>query len=185
MSIADNIHRLEERIVEACVRSGRNRSLVRLMGVSKFHNRSRVEEACAAGLGLFGENRVREASEKFTGFALSHPGTEIHLIGSLQRNKAKAAVSLFDCIQSVDRDSLIPELARHCAGRPEPLGILLELHTGEESKSGFSSEDGLFRAAEMLTACPGLLPLGLMTMAPFTEERERIRSSFRALVKAG
>ncbi|MDR1900542.1 MAG: YggS family pyridoxal phosphate-dependent enzyme [Treponema sp.] len=185
MSIADNLHRLEERIEKACIRSGRDRSSVRLMGVSKFHGLSSVEEAYAAGLRLFGENRVQEAAEKFDGFALSHPGAELHLIGSLQRNKVKAALSLFDCVQSVDRDSLIRELAKHCGGRPKPLGILLELHTGEESKSGFPGEDSLYRAAETLASCPGLLPLGLMTMAPFTEEKEKIRASFRALVKAG
>ncbi|MDR2159752.1 MAG: YggS family pyridoxal phosphate-dependent enzyme [Treponema sp.] len=184
MSIADNIRRLEEEIEKACIRSGRDRSLVRLMGVSKFHDRSSVEEAWAAGIRLFGENRVQEAAKKFTGFALSHPGTELHLTGSLQSNKAKAASSLFDCIQSVDRDSLILELAKHCAGRAKPLGILLELHTGEESKIGFPDEDGLYRAAEILVSCPGLLPLGLMTMAPFTEEKKRIRASFRTLVKA-
>jgi pyridoxal phosphate enzyme (YggS family) len=128
---------------------------------------------------------VREAEEKFAGFAPSHPGAELHLIGSLQRNKAKAASSLFDCIQSVDRDSLILELAKHGAGRPKPLGILLELHTGEESKSGFPDGDSLYRAAEILASSPGLLPMGLMTMAPFTEEQKRIRASFRALVKAG
>ncbi|MDR1617789.1 MAG: YggS family pyridoxal phosphate-dependent enzyme [Treponema sp.] len=185
MSIADNIHRLEERIETACLRSGRDRSSVRLMGVSKFHGRSRVEEAWAAGLRLFGENRVREAEEKFAGFAPSHPGTELHLIGSLQRNKAKAASSLFDCVQSADRDSLILELAKYRAGRQKPLGILLELRTGEESKSGFPDEDSLYRAAEILVSFPGLLPLGLMTMAPFTEDRKKIRASFRALVKAG
>jgi pyridoxal phosphate enzyme (YggS family) len=155
------------------------------MGVSKFHDRSSVEEAWSAGLRLFGENRVQEAAEKFTGFVPSHSGAELHLTGSLQRNKAKAASSLFDCVQSVDRDSLIRELAKHCAGRPEPLGILLELHTGEESKSGFPDEDSLYRAAEILASSPGLLPMGLMTMAPFTGEQEEIRASFRALAKAG
>jgi pyridoxal phosphate enzyme (YggS family) len=181
MSIADNIRRLEERIGEACLRSGRDPSLVRLMGVSKFHGPSAVEEARAAGLRLFGENRVQEAAEKFS----PHPGTELHLIGSLQRNKAKAAAALFDCVQSVDREPLIRELAGHCAGREKPLGILLELRTGEESKSGFPDEDSLYRAAELLESSPGLLPLGLMTMAPFTEDRERIRAAFRALAKAG
>jgi pyridoxal phosphate enzyme (YggS family) len=184
MSIADNIHRLEERIEEACRRSGRDRSPVRLMGVSKFHRRSEVEEAWAAGLRLFGENRVQEAEEKFSD-PPSPPGTELHLIGSLQRNKAKAAAALFDCVQSVDREPLILELAKHCAGREKPLGILLELHTGEESKGGFPGEESLYRAAELLASSPGLLPLGLMTMAPFTEDRKKIRASFRALAKAG
>jgi uncharacterized pyridoxal phosphate-containing UPF0001 family protein len=75
------------------------------MGVSKFHPLEAVEEAWKAGIRLFGENRVQEGTEKFTAFNETRPRDqwELHLIGSLQRNKAKAAARFFDCIQSVDR----------------------------------------------------------------------------------
>jgi pyridoxal phosphate enzyme (YggS family) len=109
---------------------------------------------------------------------------ELHLIGSLQRNKAKQAVLFFDCVQSVDSPELITELAKHSPEREKPLEVFLELHTGEMSKSGFENLDGLFDAAELVCGCAYLKPAGLMTMAPFTEDTRLIRASFRALVKA-
>lgn len=184
--ITPALARIEERIAAACLRSGRGREELRLMGVSKFHPLEAVEEARKAGLLLFGENRVQEGTEKFSAYRERHPDekAEVHLIGSLQRNKAGTAAAFFDCIQSVDRESLIEELGKVTAGREEPLPVLLELHTGEESKAGFDSVDNLCKAAEKLLSCPGLRPAGLMTMAPFTDDEKTIRTSFRALVKA-
>jgi pyridoxal phosphate enzyme (YggS family) len=151
------------------------------MAVSKFQPRSRIEEALKSGVRLFGENRVQEAAEKFPGPSLDY---EVHLIGSLQRNKAKLAVRLFDCVQSVDREEIIVELAK-CAGEREgPLRVLLEFHTGEVSKSGFPDEESLCRGAEKLLSLPGLSAEGLMTMAPFSDDEKLIRASFRALVHA-
>jgi pyridoxal phosphate enzyme (YggS family) len=190
--IAGSLARLEERILAACLRCGRKREEVSLMGVSKFHPLEAVEAARKAGVTLFGESRVREGTEKFAAFREKHPENpvEVHLIGSLQRNKAKAAASFFDCIQSVDRESLIEELGKMSAsdslilGRKKPLMILLELHTGEESKAGFPDLDSLFRGAEKALSWPGLKPAGLMTMAPFTDYTVAVRASFRALARA-
>jgi pyridoxal phosphate enzyme (YggS family) len=154
------------------------------MGVSKFMGPAAVEEAWRAGLRLFGESRVQEAVEKFSGFRESHTGAELHMIGALQRNKAKTAASLFDCVQSLDRDSIIPELGKAAANRAAPLNLLLELHTGEESKSGFPDEESLFRAVELVFAWPNLRIQGLMTMAPYTDDTGRVRESFRRLVRA-
>ncbi|MDR0998190.1 MAG: YggS family pyridoxal phosphate-dependent enzyme [Treponema sp.] len=184
MAFAEALERLEERIHGACARSGRAREELTLLGVSKFHSREEVEEAWGKGIRFFGESRVREGAEKFSGFRESRPGTEIHMIGSLQSNKARAAVSLFDCVQSLDRDSIIRELGKYAVSREKPLRVLLELHTGEESKKGFSGEESLFRAAETVLSFPGLRIAGLMTMAPFTGLEEGLRSSFRAVVKA-
>jgi pyridoxal phosphate enzyme (YggS family) len=183
MTIADAVARIRERMAAACERAGRKPEEVRLMGVSKFHSRERVEEAWNAGLTLFGENRVREASGKFEGFIPGHPGAELHLIGSLQRNKTKAAVSLFDCIESVDRDELIVSLGQLSALRDIPLSVLFELNTGEVSKSGYPDEDSLFRAAETALTYPGLRIKGLMAMAPLTDDTALIRRTFRSLVK--
>jgi pyridoxal phosphate enzyme (YggS family) len=184
MSITENLFRIEDRIQKACDRSRRNRGDITLLGVSKFHSRDEVEEAWKGGLRFFGENRVQEALEKFAGFTENHAGTELHLIGSLQRNKVKAAVPFFDCVQSVDRDSIIHELGKAAADRKKPLHILLELHTGEESKSGFPDAESLFRAAELVLCYPNLRIQGLMTMAPYTGDKGLIRNSFRRLVKA-
>ena len=188
MSIAGNVARIEERIQKACDASGRKRDEITLMGVSKFVPIGRVEEAWRAGIRCFGESRVKEGTEKFEAFRKDHPDIDLHLIGSLQRNKAKPAALFFDCIQSVDREALISELVKHTGQREKPLDVLLELHTGEESKSGFSGFDDLFRAAELILESAnlksGIKPRGLMTMAPFTKDADLIRSSFRQLVKA-
>jgi pyridoxal phosphate enzyme (YggS family) len=183
MSIADNLLRIEERLEKACRIPGRKRDEIRLMGVTKFHNRSAVEEAWKAGVDLFGENRVQEAEKKFEGRKESFPGLELHLIGSLQRNKAGKAAAFFDCIESVDRESLIVALGAY-ASKFAPLKILLELHTGEESKRGFPDEDSLLKAAELALSFPGLKLAGLMTMAPFTAEKALVRAAFRTAARA-
>jgi pyridoxal phosphate enzyme (YggS family) len=184
MSIAGNIARIEDRIQRACAGSGRKRDEIILMGVSKFHPREKVEEAWQGGIRCFGENRVQEGADKFQGFRESRSGAELHLIGSLQRNKAKTAAEAFDWIQSVDRQSLILELEKRAAGRERSLRILFELHTGEESKSGFAGHEELFRAAELALGCRALRIQGLMTMAPNTADEGPVRSSFRQVVRA-
>jgi pyridoxal phosphate enzyme (YggS family) len=186
MGIIENIEKIEERIAHACTRSGRKREEITLLAVSKFHSREAVGEAWEGGIRFFGENRVQEAEAKFTGFKENHAGAELHMIGTLQRNKAKTAASLFDCIQSVDRESLINELEKESGKlRPEKrLPVLLELHTGEQSKSGFPDTESLFKAADLALSCPGLAIRGLMTIAPYTQDENLIRRSFRTLVKA-
>jgi pyridoxal phosphate enzyme (YggS family) len=184
MAIAEAVRRIRERIDGACLRSGRNPAELTLMGVSKFHGPQALEEAWEGGLRLFGENRVQEAAEKFTVFKKNHPEAELHMIGPLQRNKAKTAAALFDGIQSVDRDPLIDELGGLTSGRDRPLMILLELHTGEDSKTGYPDTDSLCRAAERALSYPGLAVRGLMTMAPYTGDQKSIRASFRSLVSA-
>ena len=190
LDIAGKIEQLEEKIEAACRRAGRKRQEIRLMAVSKFQPPETIEEVLKTGIRLFGESRVQEGIAKFQTIRENrdHSGikddSEVHLIGSLQRNKAKTAAAFYDCIQSVDRDSLIGELGALTTGRENPLMILLELHTAEESKAGYPDRDSLFSAAEKLFAFPGLRPGGLMTMAPFTDDKDLIRKSFRELAAA-
>jgi pyridoxal phosphate enzyme (YggS family) len=184
MSIAGNIAEIEKRIQKTCVCAGRKRNEITLMGVSKFVPLDMVEEALSAGISCFAESRVKEGRLKFESLRNNAPEVRLHLIGSLQRNKAKSAALFFDCIQSVDREQIIAELIKFAGQREKPLEILLELHTGEETKRGFADFDDLFRAAEMVLSGGVLKPRGLMTMAPFTEDKDLIRSSFRRLVKA-
>ncbi|MCL2805309.1 MAG: YggS family pyridoxal phosphate-dependent enzyme [Treponema sp.] len=188
MSVAENIEIIEERLIKACDRSGRKRSEIILMGVSKFVPKEKIKEAFCAGIRYFGESRVQEAAEKIDVFR--GDGTRLHLIGSLQRNKAKQAMKIFDCIQSVDRIELVNELIK-LSGRQQrsseqqrQVEILLELHTGEETKSGFADMETLFAAAELVLGCSNLKPSGLMTMAPYTTDKALIRTSFLQLVKA-
>ena len=193
IGIKIRIEMIEEKIEAACRLSGRNRAEIKLMGVTKFCSLEAIEAAYKSGLSLFGESRVQEGIDKFSKFWEARPGSlknagkgnvELHLIGSLQRNKAKKAAAFFDCIQSVDRESLIDELGDLTTERNYPLMIMLEFHTGEETKAGFLDSDSLFRAAEKVLAYPGLRPIGLMTMAPFTQDEKAIRASFRKLSAA-
>jgi len=183
MSIAENAAQIEERIQKACDTAGRKREEITLMGVTKFLSSDKVEEAYNAGIRCFGESRVKEAVEKFEIFKAEH-SIQLHLIGGLQRNKAKPAALLFDCVQSADREEIIAELEKHSTGREKPLDVLLELHTGEETKSGFADIDALFSAAQMVIGSKYLKACGLMTMAPFTQDTELIRRSFRQVVNA-
>ena len=182
MFIAEKMAVVQERINKACVRAGRNPGEITLMGVTKFLPLEKAEEAYRAGMTCFGESRVKEGAEKFE-FFKERQSVQLHLIGSLQRNKAKTAALFFDFIESIDRLEIIAELAKHLQQRQKPLGVFLELHTGEETKSGFTDLDSLYRAAEAVMRHE-MKPCGLMTIAPYTDDEELIRKSFRQLVKA-
>ncbi|MDR2151020.1 MAG: YggS family pyridoxal phosphate-dependent enzyme [Spirochaetaceae bacterium] len=184
MNIIESVQHVQERIADACRRVGRKPDSVQLMAVSKTQPLSSIESAWNAGIRLFGENRVQEAAEKFTIFKEQHPEIKLHLIGALQRNKTSTALKLFDCVQSVDREPLIDKLGKTYASGTHPLPILLEFHTGEDSKIGFPTLDSLCRAAECALRYPSLVVRGLMTIAPYTDDKAQIRASFRSLVAA-
>jgi pyridoxal phosphate enzyme (YggS family) len=184
MGIAENVLRVREQVHEACLKAGRAPDEVTLMAVSKFHETPAIEAAAEAGLLLFGESRVQEAVRKFTPFKERRPDVRIHLIGSLQRNKTKAAATLFDCVQSVDRDGIVRELGRFTKDRAEPLPVLFELNAGEAAKSGYADEDALCAGVEVALGFGGLKPAGLMTMAPLAGDERAVREAFRKLVRA-
>ena len=183
MSIKENLDVIRNRISEAEKKSGRKSGSVKLMAVSKFHPSEAVIEAFNAGQLLFGENRVQEASLKFPPLIEAHPEINVHMIGQLQSNKVKKALEYASCIQSVDRIDLLREIEKQCAKTDRKIKILFEVHTGEESKSGYSSEADLL---ESIGKCaegdfPHIIPEGFMTMAPFTDDEKLVRKSFITL----
>ncbi len=178
-SIASNVAMVRERISQACRRSGREPESVDLLAVTKFNPAEAVSAAWDTGLRLFGENRVQEAESKFGLLAGKVDGASIHLLGHLQGNKAKKAAMLFDCIQSIDSEDILLELDRRSALLGKVVDILLELHTGEESKSGFPDADSMYRAMEFAAGLKGVRIRGVMTMAPYTDDIVLVRSSFR------
>lgn len=182
MGIAENIARVREAIADAERSAGRAPGSVRLMAVSKFHPEAAVLEAIAAGQTLFGENRVQEAESKFSAVFAACPAAELHLIGSLQRNKVRQILPLVACIQSVDREELLVEIGKRTAATGKTVTVLFEFHTGEESKSGYADTDSLFRSIDLLQDMPLVRSAGFMTMAPLTDDERAIRSSFRRLV---
>jgi len=177
--IGERIRIVRDSIRDAAVDCGRDPATVTLMAVTKFHSADAVREAINAGITCFGENRVQEARDKYEGRS---DRIELHLIGHLQRNKAKIAASLFDWVQSIDRT----ETARALDSSLEQIGrtmdILLEVNTsGEESKSGFRTDDELFATVDDIAVLKQLRVRGLMTIAPFTQEETRIRAAFSRL----
>lgn len=182
MSIADNVARIKERICQAAQRAGRSADSVVLMAVSKTVEPERVRQAYSAGIRIFGENRVQEFSEKATSLQ-DLIGVEWHLIGHLQTNKAKAAVELFDGLDSVDSLRLAHKVNQAAQQNGKRLPMLIEINVGGESnKSGLAADSP--ELEEFLRQIPSLEHLevrGLMTIPPFTEDPQGARPYFRKL----
>jgi pyridoxal phosphate enzyme (YggS family) len=174
-----NLDTVRERIARAATRSGRDASEVRLMAVTKAHPFATVEAAARAGVRLFGENRVQEAVSKW----MDAPSDwELHLIGHLQRNKAKTAAGLFHTVQSIDKKETAAELHRHCVSAGRACRILLEVNTsGESTKSGVRGREALLGLLESVRSYPGLEVLGLMTVGPLDPDMRVVRRSFSDL----
>ena len=181
--IKQNLEIINTKIRAAEKKSGRAEGSVKLMAVSKFHPVEAVFEAVEAGQFLFGENRVQEAYSKFPVVFEKCSQTELHMIGQLQTNKVKHAVEIASCIESVDRIDLLKEIEKQCTKLNKSIKILFEYHTGEESKSGFTNDEDLYKALDMFKnkEFPHIIPHGFMTMAPFTDDKELIRKSFVTL----
>jgi pyridoxal phosphate enzyme (YggS family) len=152
-----------------------------LIAVSKTVPRERALAVLEAGVGDLGENRVQEADEKWGG--PGPPPARLHMVGRLQRNKARRAVELFGAIHSCDSHRLAERLSLVGEGRRVP--VLLEVNVGgEASKAGFTAAE-LRGAFEALVALPNLRLLGLMTVAPATRDPEDARGCFVSLRRLG
>ena len=178
MSVAEKLALVRERMAAACSRAGRPPEEVTLVGVSKGRGADVVAEAIEAGLQDVGENRVQEAAAKIETLAASGHRPRWHLVGHLQRNKIKTALSLFAIIQSVDSVRLAQELSRRAR---EPVPILLEVNVAQEaSKFGFAPQEAN-EAVGAVRRLPNIDLRGLMTVAPQTDDPERLRPVFREL----
>jgi pyridoxal phosphate enzyme (YggS family) len=182
MPIAENISRVQDRIAAATRRTGRNPDEITLMAVSKTFPPDRICEAYAAGLRIFGENRVQEFSTKADALH-DLPDAQWHLIGHLQSNKASKAAELFHAVDSVDSLRLADKLDAAAASLGKTLHVLIEINVGgEEAKSGVPAESQDLQ--DILLAAPrwkNLAIRGLMTVPPFTDDPEGARPYFRQL----
>ena len=179
-NIQNNLAAVLEAVREAEKKAGRQPGSVKLLAVSKFHEAQAVRAAMEAGQLLFGENRVQEAKAKFAEIRGEGLQPELHIIGTLQRNKIKDAVLIADCIESVDRLEVLEDIEKHCAKAGKTIQVLFEFHTGEESKSGFETAGAMEQAVALCASggTPHVIPRGFMTMAPFTDDEACIRRSF-------
>lgn len=181
--LGENLERVRGRIVAAAKRAGRDPGRVRLVCVTKGVPVERIREAIAAGVTEIGENRVQEAKEKQP--AIGCDRIRWHLIGHLQRNKAKPAVELFDVIHSVDSPELVETLDRHAALRQaqgeRKLEVLVQVNVSAEAAKHGCTPDEAKRLAEAILKSAHLRLAGLMTMAPFSENPESARPVFSRL----
>lgn len=180
VAVAERIARVRDRLAEAAVRSGRDPAAVTLIGVTKTHPAETVAEAVAAGLEHVGENRVQEAAAKVDRVReLLGRDPTWHLIGTLQRNKCRQAISLFSMIHAVDSVRLAQALSARSEGKAVP--ILLEVYAGDDpARPGFRA-DAVREALPRIAALPGLDVRGLMTVAPLGLDADDTRGVFRDL----
>ncbi|CAM4147998.1 YggS family pyridoxal phosphate-dependent enzyme [Paenibacillus alkaliterrae] len=185
-TLVNRIQLVEERIKQACERSGRSREEVKTIAVTKYVSIDATKDAVEHGLLHLGENRWQDAQakwEEISGNAQAEAAGQPvwHFVGSLQTNKVKDVIGKFTYMHSLDRLSLAEAINK----RAVQLGIVVPCFiqvnvSGEDSKHGIEPEQ-LYSFVEQLQQYESVQPIGLMTMAPFESEPEQTRSVFRAL----
>jgi len=182
-SITDNYRRVWERIERAAERSGRSASEVTVIAVTKGVPVDRIREAAESGLRVFGENYVQEAKAKVEACG---KGVSWHMIGHVQRNKARQVVHLFEMIHTLDSRGLAEILNRHAQEAGKRLRVLVQVNiSGEPSKFGVSPEEVMPLVEDIVGSRKCLCFCGLMTMAPFFAEPGLARPYFQALRRLG
>jgi pyridoxal phosphate enzyme (YggS family) len=178
VDLEKNFRKVRERIEAACARANRAPSEVATVAVSKSQPPEAVRAAVDLGQLIFGENRVQEAKAKIP---LCPGRARWHMIGHLQSNKARDAVALFTTVESVDSVHLAKELEKWADKQAKNLPILLEVNiAGEYSKFGYKPEAVLRELLE-INELRHLELHGLMTIAPYTTDAEKVRPVVRKL----
>ncbi len=176
-SIKDNFERLQGLIGNAAQKSGRVAADISFVAVTKNAPVHLILEAQACGISLFAENRLQEAEAKIPLI----PGATWHMIGHLQTNKIRAAVNLFQCIQSVDSVRLAKEIHETLLPENRVMPVLLEVHISPEpSKFGFKPEE-IYAAVDAIKPFTSLDVQGVMGIAPNTEDIQERRAAFKKL----
>ena len=178
--IRENIEHVENTIDEACRQSGRNRSEVTLIAVSKTKPVEMLKEAYETGCRDFGENKVQELVDKYE---VLPKDIRWHMIGHLQRNKVKYIVDKVYLIHSVDSLRLAEEISKEAAKKNVDVNILVEVNVaGEETKFGTGCEEAK-QLVRDIAQLPHVHIQGLMTIAPYVENSEENRIYFQQLKK--
>ncbi len=178
-TLASRLAQVRKRVEDAAILAGRDPGTITIVGVTKTVDRSAVDRAYDLGLRVFGENRVQDARSKFS--TPLPADASLHMIGSLQTNKAKLAAELFDMIESVDRPSLVQALAKQAENLDKTIEVLLEINVaGETQKAGCPLNEAQ-ALLDLVLEHPGLRARGLMSMAPLVDDPETVRPVFRGL----
>ncbi len=193
VDLCRNLARVREQMAESALRAGRPLEAVRLVAVSKTHPAERIIEAWHCGQRDFGENRPEEGVAKMSAVeaALGGESPRWHMIGRIQRRKARLVVEHYDLVHAVDRLPLAERLNRLAQERGRTLPVLLECNvSGEATKAGFplhgwertvEVREAFFAQVEQLLTLPALRVEGLMTMAPIADDPEEVRWVFASL----
>ena len=179
--IKRNLEKIKERITSAALKAGRKPEEVKIIAATKTRTLEEMIEAAKRGIYAIGENRVQEAMQKRKDWPkdLEIPW---HFIGTLQRNKARKAIDIFNCIQSVHSTNLADILQRLALEKGKILECMVEVNiSGEESKQGVQPGGVEVLIEHMLDRCKNIKIIGLMGMAPLTDREDEIRKSFASL----
>src|SRR6188508_503106 len=172
--LSDRLREVREKIDSAVARGGHGQT-VKIVAVTKTHGPDAVQAAWGAGLPDVGENRVQEALPKMDLLATSSVGVRWHLIGHLQRNKAKA-LPRFDLFHALDTARLADAVNAIGLAEGSPVRALMQVNVvGEESKGGFSRDEWERQAASLRTMT-GIDVRGVMTMAPLDTDEKTLRT---------
>ncbi len=183
MGIQNNLKSVQDRIKNSAIKCGRNPDEIKLVSVSKRIEFEKIIEAVRAGAAILGENKIQEARDKVPNLKSQIPEMDVewHLIGNLQKNKAKYAVKLFDLIHTVDSVELAHELNKQAAKINKTQRILLQIKLSDEAAKHGISENDLPELIEKTSGMDNLKLEGLMTMPPFFDDIEKTRPYFRKL----
>ena len=177
--ILDNLKKIEDQVSSSCVKSGRNRSEIKLIAVSKTQPVDIIQEALKAGLKDLGENKAQELRDKAE---LVKGDFYWHFIGHLQANKVKYIINTAEYIHAVDSIKLAEEINLKAEKINKKQNVLLEIKTSDEpAKFGFELEIDIFNAADFCKKSSNLILVGLMTMAPYSDDEKLIRNCFARL----
>ncbi len=178
--LRENLLEVRQKIEESARKVGRNSEEIKLIAVSKTHPIEVLNEAIEAGAGIFGENKVQEAEEKIR--EIGREKVEWHLIGHLQKNKARKAVQLFDLIHTLDSVELAERLERICQEEErDNLPVLAQVDLANEATKNGVAEKDLPHLIKFLQICDCLQFKGFMIIPPFFEDAENVRPYFRKL----
>jgi pyridoxal phosphate enzyme (YggS family) len=176
LDLRSSLDQVQLRIAGAAARTGRSPADITLVAVTKVFPASAIRESYDLGVRDFGENYLQEFEGKYPEVQ-DLAGARFHLIGHLQSNKAKRAAELFQTIQTVDTE----KLARRLDAAGKPLDVMLEVKLSPEEAKAGADLAGLPTLIAVVKSCANLRLLGLMTMAPWSEDAEQSRPYFRRL----
>lgn len=176
--IRERLELVREQIARAAERAGRSTDEITLIAVSKTFNAETVQQAVTAGAQDLGENRVQEAISKAP---LVTGNVRWHLIGNLQSNKARSAVTTFDVIHTIDRSDLVTRLDRIAGELGRHPRVLVQVDLSHEPTKSGADEADLPAILEALDAAQHLQFIGLMTLPPFFDSPKQTRRYFRRL----